>query len=129
MARINEGEMVQRIMDGLKCSEEEAKQVYEYDKAVDRGEKTEFDLTPEQEKVARKAARASRKPTVYNFNKRERKPNATKGAIITALVEWLHAASFEAEQIEVVNKERQLRFVSAGETFELTLVQKRKPKT
>lgn len=130
MARDTEAEAIKRIQAGLKCSEEEAREVYAYDKAIDRGEKTEFDLSAEQEKASRKWARADRKPTVYNLNKRERKPNATKGAIIAALAAWLtDGASFEIEGLEVTNAERQVKFSSAGETFELTLVQKRKPKS
>lgn len=130
MARESEAEAIKRIQAGLKCSEEEAREVYAYDKAIDRGEKTEFDLSAEQEKASRKWARADRKPTVYNLNKRERKPNATKGAIIAALAAWLtDGASFEVEGLEVTNAERQVKFSSAGETFELTLVQKRKPKS
>lgn len=130
MARESEAEAIKRIQAGLKCSEKEAREVYAYDKAIDRGEKTEFDLSAEQEKASRKWARADRKPTVYNLNKRERKPNATKGAIIAALAAWLtDGANFEVEGLEVTNAERQVKFSSAGETFELTLVQKRKPKS
>ncbi|MCM1323947.1 MAG: hypothetical protein NC218_07285 [Acetobacter sp.] len=130
MARESEAEAIKRIQAGLKCTEEEAREVYAYDKAIDRGEKTEFDLTAEQEKASRKYARADRKPTVYNLTKRERKPNATKGAIIAALAAWLtEGATFEVDGLEITNKERQVKFSSAGETFELTLVQKRKPKS
>jgi len=129
MARPNKDQEVRKFMEKLSISKEDAEQLYEYDRAVDRGDKTEFDLTPEQEKVARKIARADRKPTAYKFSKRERKPNATKGAIITALETFLQETdAFSAENIQIVNKERQIRFESAGETFELTLVQKRKPK-
>lgn len=129
MARDTEAEAIKRIQAGLKCSEEEAREIYAYDKAVDRGEKTEYDLTAEQQKNVSKMTRADRKPTVYNLTKRERKPNATKGAIIAALAAWLtDGAGFEVEGLEVTNAERQVKFSSAGETFELTLVQKRKPK-
>lgn len=129
MARESEAEAIKRIQAGLKCSEEEAREVYVYDRAIDKGEKTEYDLTAEQQKNVSKMTRADRKPTVYNLTKRERKPNATKGAIIAALAAWLaDGAEFEVEGLEITNKERQVKFSSAGETFELTLVQKRKPK-
>jgi len=130
MARQTETQAIQRIMQGLKCSEDEAREVYAYDQAVEHDEKTPYDLTPEQEKIARKAARADRKPTVYKFETRKRKPNATKGAIIAAVADWLNQTEvFSAEKVEVTNAERQIKFISAGETFELTLVQKRKSKT
>lgn len=129
MARISETEMLTRIMNGLKCSEDEAREILAYDKAVEHDEKTPYDLTPEQMRIARQAARVSRKPTIYKLNKRTRKPNATKGTIIAAVAEWLNATEiFSAENIEITNKERQIKFSSAGEVFELTLVQKRKPK-
>ncbi len=129
MARETEAEAIARIQKGLKCSEEEAREVYAYDKAIDRGEKTEYDFTPEEAKASRKWARADRKPTEYKFTKRERKPNATKRLIIAALEKWLvETDDFSAESINVANAERQITFQSAGETFELTLVQKRKPK-
>lgn len=130
MARESEAAAIKRIMDGLHCDEAEAREVYTYDRAVDRGEKTAHDLTPEQEKAARKYARADRKPTAYKFTTRARKPNATKGAIIAALAAWLNATEdFSAEGVTVTNAERQITFESGGEKFELTLVQKRKPKT
>lgn len=116
-------------MEKLKISQEEAESLFQYDKAVDSGEKTEFDLSAEQQKVVSKMTRADRKPTIYNLTKRERKPNATKAGIIAALEVFLaETGEFAAENIEITNKERQIKFQSAGETFELTLVQKRKPK-
>lgn len=120
---------IARIMSGLKCSEEEAREVLEYDKAVDKGEKTVYDLSPEKERVAKQYTRADRKPTAYKFTKRTRKPNAEKGAIIAGLVNYLTTTEdFQTDAVEVVNKERQVRFTSGGEVFEITLVQKRKPK-
>lgn len=105
--------------------------MYEYDKAVDHGEKTEFDATPEQIKVERQMVRTGTRktPTAYKFTKRERKPNATKGGLITELAQFLMENSgFDVKNLEIINKERQIAFEIGGEKFELTLVQKRKPK-
>lgn len=118
-------------MAGLKCDREEAEKVYDYDKAVDHDEKTEFDLTPAQKKVEREMARTGTRktPTAYKFTKRERKPNATKGGLIAELAQFLSENSgFEVKNLEITNKERQIAFEVGGEKFELTLVQKRKPK-
>ena len=117
-------------MRGLQCSEQEAEQVYEYDKRVDHDEKTEFDATPEQLKVERQMAKTgTRKTTAYKFTKRERKPNATKGGLIEELSTFLRENSnFATENVEITNKERQITFEIGGEKYELTLVQKRKPK-
>lgn len=118
-------------MEKLGMTPEEIQEVLAADKAIDRGEKMEFDLSPEQEKIAKKFANVKehKTPTVYQFQKRERKANPTKGAIITELFSFLHESfSFEVENCEILNKERQISFKIGEDTFELTLVQKRKPK-
>lgn len=105
--------------------------MYEYDKAVDRDEKTPYDATPEQLKVEREMARTGTRktPTAFKFTKRERKPNATKGGLIAELAQFLSEnSSFDVKNLEITNKERQIAFEIGGEKFELTLVQKRKPK-
>ena len=43
-----------RIMRLLKVSSAEADEILASDRAIDRGERTEFDLSPEQEKLAKK---------------------------------------------------------------------------
>lgn len=118
-------------MAGLKCDRAEAEKVYEYDKAVEHDEKTEFDATPEQLKVERQMARTGTRktPTAYKFAKKERKPNATKGGLIAEIAQFLSENSgFAVENLEITNKERQIAFEIGGEKFEFTLVQKRKPK-
>lgn len=121
-------------MAGLKCDKAEAEQIYDYDRAVDHDEVTEFDLPPEKLKIAQKFAhtgtRQTKKPFVPNLTKRERKPNATKGGIIAELAEFLKEHSgFSIENVEVTNKEREIAFRVGDDNFTLTLVQKRKPKT
>ena len=119
----------ERIMQILNVSAAEADEILAYDKLVEQGKPTPYDFTPEQEKATRKYRQADRKPTAYKFTQRERKPNATKGGLIAELHEFLSENSqFSTENVEIVNKERQIRFVIGEDTFELTLVQKRKPK-
>ena len=119
-------DQIARIMSGLKCSYEEALEVYECDKAIDKGERMDFDLTKEQEKNARKFVK---RETMSGTKKgvRERKVNEPKKAFIEDLVEWL-TNSETYENVEVLNAERQVKFTIGEDTFELTLVQKRKPK-
>lgn len=114
---------------GLTPQEEE--ELLAYDKAVDAGKKTEYDLSPEQEKIARKFAHTGtrKQPTAYKFTPRQRKPNATKGGIIAELAEFLEKNSqFSIENLQILSKERQIAFAIGADSFELTLVQKRKPK-
>ena len=114
----------EKIMRLLKCSAEEAESVIASDKIIDKGGRTEFDLSPEAEKEAKKFAnsRERKKPTVYDFKKRERKANPTKGAIIQYLFECLK----DYDNVVITNKERQISFSCEDNNFELTLVQKRK---
>ena len=126
MATNKEAEAIVRIMQGLKCSEAEAKEVYEADIAIDKGEKL-FELTAEQKKAEKKMRSTGTKaPTVYQFSKRERKPNIPKAEIISKVYEFISESI--ADEVEITNKERQIAFTLDGEKYEFTLVQKRKPK-
>jgi hypothetical protein len=119
----------QKIMRVLEVSEKEAEEILAYDNAVDSGMKTQYDLTKEQEKETRKYRQADRKRTSYNFSKRERKPNATKGGLIQELYKFLcENSEFSTENVVILNKERQIGFQIGENKFELTLVQKRTPK-
>lgn len=118
-------------MNGLGCTEEEARAVYADDCAIDKGEKRDYDLPPDKQKIAQKFARTGTRktPAAYKFTKRERKPNATKAGIIAEIAEFLSEKSqFSVENLEITNKERQISFKIGEDAFELTLVQKRKPK-
>ena len=119
----------EKLMRTLKISAQEADELIAYDNAVDHGQKTEYDLTAEQEKETRKYRQADRKPTVYNFQKRERKPNATKEGLVAEIAEFLEKNSnFDTKNVEITNKNREITFQVADDTFTFTLVQKRKPK-
>ena len=122
---------IENIMVNLKCTREEAEDVIKWDKVIDQGGRTPYDLDPEAEKMAKKMAnvRERKKPTVYDFKQRERKANPTKGGIIAELHKFLvEMSEFAIENVEITNKERQIAFKIGEDAFELTLVQKRKPK-
>ena len=122
----------EKLMRVLKCSAEEAEEIIQADKAIDRGERMPFDLSKEEEKAAIKYANTGerKKPTVYDFKPRERKANPTKGSIIAEIAKFLTENSENAcENVEITNKERQIAFSISGNRYELTLVQKRNPKT
>ena len=115
----------------LKVNDAEADEIIAFDKAIDRGERTEFDLAPEVEKMAKKMANVRNHSTTgaYDFSKRKRKENPTKQSIVSELAEFLKTQSENAcEDVEITNKERQIAFKIGENSYELTLVQKRKPK-
>ena len=121
----------QKLMRVLKISEAEAEDIIKADKAIDKGERVSFDLDPEQEKLAKKFANTHerKRPMILDNKPRQRKENPTKGGIITELATFLTENSqFATKNVEITNKERQISFKIGDETFELTLVQKRKPK-
>lgn len=117
-------------MLNLGMTEEEAKQVMEDDKKIDHNEKMDFDLTEEQQKVAKQYTKTgTRKTTAYNFSKRERKSNTTKALIIDELFKFLSEnAEISAESLEILNKEKLISFKIGENTYEIDLKQKRKPK-
>lgn len=127
-------QQIANLMRILGITEEEAKQVIADDRAIDRGERMPFDLPPEKEKEAKKMANCGTRktPTVYNFDtsKKTRKENATKSGIITEIFKFLQEKSeFACENVNITNKERQISFRIGENDFEITLVQKRKPKS
>lgn len=112
-------------------SDFQIEEILEDDKAVDRGEIMPWDLSAEEHKKAMKQANTDehKKPTVYKFEKRERKANMPKQEIINGIFEFLTKnCAFCPENVAILNKERQISFDYAGEKFEITLTQKRKPK-
>lgn len=120
----------------LGMSREEALAMLAEDKRIDRGEVMEWDLPPEEHKKAMKYANSDEKkkkaPTAYNFDTsgKKRKENPTKAGIIAELARFLTENSeYATENVEITNKERQIAFKIGDTGFELTLVQKRKPKS
>lgn len=119
-------EAVKKIMGILGCTEQEAKDVIATDKKIDKGEKL-FSLNSEQEKASKKARRG---PTVYNFDpsKRKKVENLVKRDLIQQLYNFLNGLNEVITNIQVINPERIISFDVQGNTYEFTLVQKRKPK-
>ena len=121
-----ETEQIARIQKGLHCSLEDARKIYAYDCEVDHSNGgLEHDLSAAQNKVAqayvKTGTRKSHKETgAYNLTKRERKPNATKGAIIDDFSRFLKEnASFAAQNVQILNPERQISFEVGGEKYEM----------
>lgn len=123
-----------QIVAMRKCgmTEEEIAQVLADDKAIDRGERMEFDLSLEEEKKAKKYANVGerKKPMTLSNEPKKRKENPTKAAIITEIAKFLAEMSENAcENVQITNKERQIAFQIGENSYEFTLVQKRKPKS
>lgn len=124
---MKEQEQIRRLMENLELTEDEARQLYQDDKRIDRGEKL-FELPKDKELASKKIRQTTGKkgPTVYNFDKRARKENPTKRELIQLLFEALKG---HFEQVEITNPERVIALSIKEDKFEITLSQKRKPKT
>lgn len=124
---MTDNEIIERNMELLDISREEAIQMLEDDKRIDKGEKL-FTLTPEQEKASKKARQADRKKktTVYKFDtsKRKKPENKGKQAIITALTESVE--NLGAENLDVINNEREFFFELNGTKYKIVLSMPRK---
>ena len=106
-------ELIQNHMRILGISREEAIQLVEDDKRIDRGEKL-FELPPELEKGAKKArcvASADRKKSTA---KREKKVDDDKRHLINHFTEGL-------ENVNVLNPEREFEFFYNGKKYKLVL--------
>ena len=115
-------------MSLLGCSEEEALQVIEDDKRIDKGEDL-FPLTEEQKAVEKKMKNTdtkTKKPTVYNFNTRERKADTTKEGVIEQIYNFLCENGYE--NVEILNKSKLIAFKIGEDSYEFDLKRKRKPK-
>ena len=113
---------VEILMEKLKISEAEALQVIEDDKAIDKGAKL-FELDEEQKKVAKQATNAKRSPTVYQFQKRERKADVDKGYLLNQL---FNAILPICTTYTVNNAEREFEFVYNDKKYKVVLSAPRK---
>ena len=99
----------------LGCTEEEAYEVIEADRKIDKGEKL-LELDPELEKSAKKARQAPRKANATP-TKRERKEDADKRFLVAEIVKALA----ECDKVEITNPERQIDFEFSGRKFRIVL--------
>ena len=107
---------IEKFMKSLGISREEAIQLIEDDKAIDRGAKM-FDLDPELEKGAKKARQAERKATAPV--KREKKAKPEKAEICCAMMDGLKALG--VEEFNISNPEREFVFIHNGTKYKVTL--------
>lgn len=97
-----------------------------YDKEVDRGNATEYDLSAEQQKAVKAAMQGMAHRSVNAYGKevkRVRKPNEAKRELVQAIADAL--AAYGAD---ISNPERQVDFTWQGTAYSVTLTAHRPPK-
>ena len=109
--------LIAKHMKTLGISREEAIQLIEDDKAIDRGAKL-FELDPELEKGAKKARQAERKVSTTPV-KREKKAKPEKAEICCAMMEGLRVLG--VEDFTINNPEREFVFIHNGTKYKVTL--------
>ena len=134
---MSEDKQIKNIMCRLGCTEEEAKQVIADDLAIDKGEKL-FELSTEERKAETAIKRASSgerkqtaKSTIYKLDntagKRNKKTDEDKRFLIDTFV-WALTTDIEnsgdnvhAENVNIINPEREIEFVYNGRKFKVVL--------
>ena len=116
-------EQIDKLVDKLGISIEEAKQLIADDKAIDHDVDL-FPLTAEQKKVSKKMTiTGTRKTTVYDFKNKPRKPDEEKEDMVAKIAEFVAETFGDSE---ITNKSRQIAFNIGENRYELTLTRKRK---
>lgn len=118
-------ERIAALMKSLDLSREEAIELLNEDKEVDRMDmgQVDNDLTADQKQAIKKMRKADRTPTAYKWKKPERKPNMAKRDIIQVLDE---ALTDIADDVTVTNIERQIDFVLDDVRYRVVLSAPRK---
>ena len=109
--------LIAKHMTNLGISREDAIQLIEDDKAIDKGAKM-FELDPELEKGAKKARQAERKISTTPV-KKEKKAKPEKAEICTAMMDGLK--SLGVDEFTVNNPEREFVFIHNGTKYKVTL--------
>lgn len=125
---------IKYIMRTLDCSEQEALQLIEDDKAVDRMTKTaeiQSDLTQEQKKASKKAravakAPKAKAPTAYKWEtKKQKKRDNEKHNVIKLFINALEGDT-NVKDIKMLNEDREFEFLYNDRKIKVTLIAPRK---
>ena len=115
----------------LGCTREEAIDIIETDNVIDKGGRTQYDLSEEEEKIAMKMSgiKDRKAKSENNMRGKVRAENPSKSGIIAEIAEYLtENCGFATENVTITNKDRQIAFKIGENDYEFTLVQKRKSK-
>lgn len=122
-------------VEDFKALEDEASQVW-WDREIEKGNPTPFDLSKEQEKASKDARMGIKSKEFVKRKepvKRERKANEEKRALIELLCSALESAHHDeenpdVENISISNVEKSIDFTVGENSYSFTLTCHRKPK-
>ena len=113
---------VKRIMEGLRCSQAVAEQIYQDVLAVDRMSMAELNatMTEDEKAVVKAMTRAQRAVNAYGKTVvRERKADTDKETLIAKLAELLNSEGYN--EVVVTNVAREITFKAGDRKLKLTL--------
>ena len=123
-------EEILHLMKSLDLTREEAIELYNEDKEVDKMKLSEVDsdLTAEQKEAIKKmkSAGGKKKPFVPKLDKRPRKENPTKRGIIQDIFKALEENGYE--NLSILKPEKEITFDMGGDNYSISLICHRKPK-
>ena len=108
---------VQKLMQVLGVSEEEAREILATDKAIEQGADP-FPLTDAEEKASKEARRAEQNKAARKQTTKPKKVDADKAEIISVLDDALCDL---VDNVEVINPEREILFYFNERKFKITL--------
>lgn len=123
---------IAELMKTLDLTREEAIELIQEDEKIDKMtvKEAENDLTKEQKQAIKKVKNGARAVNAYGKTVVvKHKENPLKESLITEIADFLQKNSKNnVKNCEITNKTRQITFKIGENSFELTLVQNRKPK-
>ena len=114
-----ESPQILHLMKTLGISREEAEDIIECDKRIDKGEKL-FEQNQEEKQATRKMAQTRSVDAYGKPRERTKKTDEDKGEIIRVIAETL-AERLQVGSLEVVNSEREICFGFHGRKFKIVL--------
>lgn len=123
-------EKILKLMKSLDITREEALELMEEDREVDRMTKMsdiDNDISEEQKKAKKKYSNVKKGVNAYGkTTTRELKPDENKRLIISTIAKTLEENGFE--NVEVTNIQKYITFKIGSEVFEIDLKRKRQSK-
>jgi DNA-directed RNA polymerase specialized sigma54-like protein len=123
-------EKILKLMKSLDITREEALELMEEDREVDRMTKMsdiDNDISEEQKKAKKKYSNVKKGVNAYGkTTTRELKPDENKRLIISTIAKALEENGFE--NVEVTNIQKYITFKIGSEVFEIDLKRKRQSK-
>lgn len=115
-----------KLMRVLGVSAEEAEAIIADDKDIDRNKPKPYDLSKDKLKIAQTFTKTGTRTQTQTTPRKTVKENPTKASLIQLLAKVLSDNGYN--NVDIANTERLITFESGGNKFDLTLIQKRKPK-